>query len=169
MYLVFMDFRAKPGLGELLRYVGELVDQGAETQYRAIELDYRPRYTPVLRAISAGAETVTDITARTRLTQGAISQTIGLMVADGIVARRSLEDGRKSGLQLTPRGRKLLRRLEPHWQITFAAISTLEKEIGHPLLRVLEDVATALERQDFAARIKAAGTRHMTGESIDDD
>jgi DNA-binding MarR family transcriptional regulator len=156
-------------LGELLRYVGELVDQGAEAQYRALDLSYRARYTPVLRAVSAGAETVTDITARTHLTQGAISQTIGLMVADGIVARHSLEDGRKCGVHLTHQGKELLKTLELQWLVTFAAIDALEKEIGHPLLRVLEDTARALERQDFAARLKAAGSHHNTEEPVDGD
>jgi DNA-binding MarR family transcriptional regulator len=151
-----MPSRVNPGLGELLRYVSELVDQGAEAQYRALNLTYRARYTPLLRAISAGAESVTDITARTHLTQGAISQTLGLMAADGIVARHGLEDGRKSGFHLTPQGRKLLKTLQPHWRVTFAAIDALEQEIGHPLLRVLEDTARALERQDFAARLQAA-------------
>lgn len=91
-----MASRMKPGLGELLRYVGELVDQGAEAHYRTLALNYRPRYTPVLRAISAGAETVTDITARSRLTQGAISQTVGLMVAEGIVARTGWRTGARA-------------------------------------------------------------------------
>jgi DNA-binding MarR family transcriptional regulator len=164
-----MDPRIKPGLGELLRYVGELVDQGAEEQYRALNLSYRARYTPVLRAISAGAETVTDITVRTRLTQGAISQTVGLMVADRLVARHGLEDGRKNGVHLTYRGKELMKTLEPHWRLTFAAIDALEKEVGHSLLRALEDTARALERQDFAARLKAAGARRKTHETVDGD
>ncbi len=162
-----MVSRIRPGLGELLRYVGELVDQGAEAQYHTLDLNYRARYTPVLRAISAGAETVTDITARTRLTQGAVSQTVGLMVADGIVARHALDDGRKSGIHLTIQGKELLKTLEPRWQRTFAAIEALEKEIGHPLLRVLEDAARALERQDFAARLRAAGVGHKTESAVD--
>lgn len=161
-----MDAKVKPVLEELLRYVGELVEQGAEAQYRALELSYRARYTPVLRAISAGAETITT---RTRLTQGAISQTVGLMVADGLVARHGLEDGRKSGIHLTRQGQELLKTLKPHWLLSFAAIDALEKEIGHPLLRVLEDAAGALERQDFAARLRVAATRHMTREPIDAD
>lgn len=151
-----MNTRIKPGLGELLRYIGELVDQGAEAHYRALNLNYRPRYTPVLRAITVGAETVTDITALTRLTQGAVSQTVGLMLADGIVARHKLEDGRKNGIHLTGTGQDLLKRLEPHWQRTFQAIETLEKDIGHPLLRVLENTARALEQQDFASRLSIA-------------
>lgn len=163
-----MDLRVKPGLGELLRHVGELVDQGAQAHYRSLDLSYRPRYTPVLRAISAGAETVTDIAARTHLTQGAVSQTIALMAADGIVARHSLDDGRKSGIHLARQGKDLLKMLEPHWRVTFAAIDTLEKEIGHPLLRVLEDAARALERQDFAARLEAARSRHDAKETARD-
>ena len=157
-----MTPRVKPGLGELLRYVAELIDQGAEARYRTLNLTYRPRYTPVLRAIVAGAESVTDITTRTHLTQGAVSQTLSLMTSDGIVARHSLQDGRKSGFHLTHKGKHLLEVLEPHWRTTFAAIDSLEKEIGHPLLRVLEDTARALEHQDFAARLEAVGAHPDT-------
>jgi len=158
-----MNGKEAPGLGELLRYVGELVDQGAEEHYREMHLRYRPRYTPVLRAMNAGAGTVTDITQRTHLTQGAISQSISLMEADGLISRRALEDGRKSGIQLTPHGRALVRKLERHWVATFAAIGGLEDEIGHPLRQVLEDTARALERQGFADRLRAAKVRRTTG------
>ena len=104
MYYADMDTRSNPGLGELLRYVNELVEHGAEEHYRAMRLDYRARYTPVLRALHAGACTVTDITARTHLTQGAISQTVALLEGDGLVARHAVDDGRmlqrRSFLQL---------------------------------------------------------------------
>jgi len=148
--------KQQPGLGELLRYVGELVEQGAEDRYREINLHYRARYTPVLRAMNAGAQTIGDVTSRTRLTQGAISQTVSLMESDGLVSRHCLPDGRKTGIRLTPAGRALLQRLEPHWAVTFRAIAELEKEIGHPLRRVLEDAAHALERRGFAERLAAA-------------
>ena len=67
MYYRHMNSREKPGLGELLRYVSELVEQGAEEHYRAMSLNYRARYTPVLRALHAGAQTVTDITRPARI------------------------------------------------------------------------------------------------------
>jgi DNA-binding MarR family transcriptional regulator len=158
-----MSIRIAPGLGELLRYLAERVDQGADEHYSALNINYRARYTPILRALRAGAVTVTDITDRTHLTQGAISQTIGLMVADGIITRESLADGRKSGLGLTHRGRELLKVLEPLWERTFAALHALEAEIGYPLLRVLEATATALEQQDFAARLTAAKNLRRRG------
>lgn len=156
MYSVVMMVRPAPGLGELLRYVGELVDRGAGEVYDSLGMSYRPRYTPVLRAMSLGATTVTDITALTHVTQGAISQSVGLMVADGLVVREQLPDGRKSGIRLTVRGRELVELLRPHWEVTFAAIVGLEQEVGFPLRRVLGDAATALERKGFAARLQEA-------------
>ena len=148
-----------PGLGELLRYVSELVEQGAEDRYAQLNLNYRARYTPVLRALSAGATTVTDITGRSHLTQGAISQAVSLMESDGLICRYAVADGRKSGIRLTPAGRALIERLRPHWAITFRAIDELEREIGHPLRRVLEDAARALEQKSFRERLATAELR----------
>lgn len=151
-----MSTREKPGLGELLRHVGELLDEGAEAHYRSMSLNYRARYTPVLRALRAGAQTVTDITERSHLTQGAISQTVALLEGEGLIIRHALSDGRKSGLRLSTTGQALVARLEPHWEATFAAIAGLEQEIGHPLRQALEGAARALARQGFSARITAA-------------
>lgn len=162
-----MDTRQNPGLGELLRYVNDLVEQGAEEHYRAMRLNYRARYTPVLRALHAGARTVTDITESTRLTQGAISQTVALLDGDGLVSRHALDDGRKTGIRLTAAGRALVRKLERHWTATFAAIDRLEQEIGYPLRRVLEAAAGALEREGFASRVMAA-TTELQGENAND-
>jgi len=148
-----MPEKNAPGLGELLRQVCELVERGAEEHYREMGLHYRARYTPVLRALHAGARTVTEITARCHLTQGAISQTIGHMEQDGLVSRHPLADGRKSAIRLTAAGEALVARLQRHWLATFDAIAALEEEIGHPLRRVLEDTARALERQGFAERL----------------
>mgnify|MGYP004710373301 FL=1 len=157
-----MSIRLSPGLGELLRHVSDLVDQGALRHYQQLGLPYRPRYTPVLRALCDGAITVSDITDRTRLTQGAVSQTISLMAADGIIERRRLGDGRKSALVITAHGRKLLMVLEPHWKHTFAAIDQLEQEIGHPLRTALDAAAQALEQRDFATRLLE--TRQVSGD-----
>ncbi len=143
-------------LGELLRYVSGRVDQGAAERYETLKIDYRPRYTPLLRALAAGAETVTEITSNSSLTQGAISQTVSLMLKGGLLARRGLDDGRKTGLRLTKKGVALLTTLEPHRQMTFLAIRSLELEIGYPVLAVLQALGAALEREGFASRLKAA-------------
>lgn len=67
-----------------------------------------------------------------------------------------MEDARKSGIRLTRKGQALLRKLRPHWDVTFNAIDRLEAEIGFPLREVLVATATALERSSFADRLQAA-------------
>jgi len=146
-----------PGLGELLRHLTDLVDAGATDVYASMGLStYKPRYTPVMRALAEGAKTVTDITQHSRLTQGAISQTVGMMVDDRLVERYALDDARKSGIRLTSKGRGLRQRLLPHWESTFEAIGDLEAEIGHPLLDILASAVRALEQRGFSDRLRDA-------------
>lgn len=134
------------------------MDSGASQRYRDAGLSFRPRFTPILRALPAGKTTVTDIVGHSRLTQGAVSQSVALMVQEGLLIRQGVEDGHKSALQLTARGMQLLAALELHWKATFTAIETLEAEVGFPLRLVLERTADALERSGFAERLAHAAT-----------
>ena len=148
-----MTLKNQPGLGELLRYVSELVEYGAEQHYNQMQINYRARYTPVLRALRSGAQTVSEITACTHLTQGAISQTLGHMEADGIITRQRGDDGRKTFICLTDHGHGLVLKLEQHWEATFATIAQLEQEVGHPIRQVLQDTARLLEQRGFSQRL----------------
>jgi len=143
-----------PGLGELLRHLGDLVDRGSEARYEEIGLDYRPRYTPILRAIEAGATTVNDITQASHLSQGAVSQTLGLMAETGLITRHALPDGRKSEVRLTDAGKTLMERASRQWSVIFSTLDELEAEIGHPLRAVLNDAVTALKQRSFAQRLR---------------
>lgn len=160
-----MPEKNQPGLGELLRYVNELVEHGAEQHYKQMGLDYRARFTPVLRALQAGASTVTQITAHSHLTQGAISQTVGQMQSEGLINRQRLEDARMSRIELTAHGQQLIARLDQHWATTFEVIEALEQEIGHPLCQVLEQAARALERKGFAQRLTELKLNHCAGDT----
>ena len=71
-----------PGLGELLRHLTELVDRGAEANYRRQGLAYRPRYTPIMRALARGEHSVRELTERLAITQGAVSQSVKRMEAE---------------------------------------------------------------------------------------
>ncbi len=146
-------------LGDLLRHVGELLEQGARAQYQTMGLNYRARYTLVLRALHAGAQTVTEIASQAQLTRGAISQTIALLENDGLIARHVVKDGRKSGLHLTAAGKSTIVKFEQHRRATIAAIAYLDEEIGYPLRPALEGLAKALQRKAFSERIYAAKGR----------
>ena len=71
-----MKSSIKPGLGQLLRHLKELVDGEADAFYAADGIDYRPRYTPIMRALAADSHAVGELSKITGLSQGAVSQTI---------------------------------------------------------------------------------------------
>lgn len=155
-----MAKKLEPGLGELLRHLTDLVDSGAQAAYRAKGIGYRPRYTPVMRVLAEGIQSVGQIAAHLAITQGAVSQTLTLMENDGLIARKSGNDARQTVVALTERGRDLLAVLKPHWRATFRAVEMLESEVKIPVRAVLEKTIAALSKSGFEARILAADPRH---------
>ena len=149
-----MTYRQGPG--EMLRYLSGHFDSSSEKMYPDLPVDYRSRYTPVLRAIAAGALTISDIKSMTLLTQGAVSQTVALMEKDGILERISLTDGRKQALLLTSAGRTVQCRLDVHWQALFLSIEILEQETGVSLMAALQKTIKALESRSAEERISEA-------------
>ena len=151
-----MKSSIKPGLGQLLRHLKELVDGEADAFYAADGLDYRPRYTPIMRALAADSHAVGELSEITGLSQGAVSQTIKLMERDGFISLTSGGDARRTVVSLSAQGRDLLDYLQDHWRCTFQAIDELEREIGVPLRRVLADAIERLEDVSFGDRLRRA-------------
>jgi DNA-binding MarR family transcriptional regulator len=151
-----MDMHGQSGLGELLRHLTELVDGGSQRHYRAVGVRYRPRYTPVMRALGEGPLTVGQLQARMCVTQGAVSQTVKLLEAEQLVQRVPTDDGRSAVVVLTDRGRALRRELVAQWTLRLQVIEQLEAEIGTPLRQVLADAINALEAEGFDARLARA-------------
>lgn len=159
IYIAAMNENHGPGLGELLRRLLHLVDGGAEEVYRRKGLSYRPRYTPVMRVLAGGERMIGALTSQLSISQGAVSQTVRLMEADGLVARRQGRDRRQVAVSLSTQGQALLHDLEAHWAATFRAIEGLEEELGIPIRAVLARTISALEKKGFAERIEAAEER----------
>lgn len=148
-----MNNRLNPGLGEILRHLVEQLDRGSEAHYQESLLHFRARYTPVMRALAEGSCSVSEITDRVRITQGAVSQTIKLMEEDCLIKRESGEDARQSIIVLTENGQKLLNALQSQWQARFLAIERLEQEIACPLRAGLQRAVTALDNKNFTERL----------------
>lgn len=149
------------GLGELLRHLTDLLDKGSQGAYRDAGLSYRPRYTPIMRALDRDPVSVTALCDRVRISQGAISQTAKLMEEDGLIERVATYDSRSRAIVLTAAGIALRERLVSEWQLRLDAISELETEVNAPLRSVLKETIEALNREGFAERL--ARMRDGTG------
>lgn len=144
--------------GTQLRHLIELLDGAVGAAYEDAGLDYRPRYTPVMRALIASEPvTIGFIAEAAGITQPAATQTVALMIKDGLVAAEaSASDGRHKMIRLTPKGREMVAALTVCWQATAIASASLEADLPFPLAKVLDSAIAALKAKPFGDRIREA-------------
>jgi MarR family transcriptional regulator, organic hydroperoxide resistance regulator len=148
----------KQTLGTQLRHLIELLDGAVGAAYQDLGLRYRPRYTPVVRALmDLEPLTIGQIAEAAGITQPSATQTVALMLKDGILSAASgPDDGRQKLIRLSQHGRDLLPRLKVCWQATAAAASSLEADLPFPLSELLESALQALAAKPFDTRIREA-------------
>ena len=145
-------------LGTQLRHLVELLDGAVERNYAG--MGYRPRYTPVMRCLIADAPMALGVVARCAgITQPAATQTVALMIEDGLIRTAASEDGRRKLLELTERGRAIVPQLHKAWAATARAAAGLDDELPFPLSSLLAAAIEALESKSFDQRIAEAEAR----------
>lgn len=143
--------------GVLLRRLIEHLDSAVEQSYIDAGLDYRPRFTPILRALlNHGPASLRALSVRTGVTHSAVSQTVSQMASRGWVALEPGTDARERIAALTPFALEQLPKLQRRWAATAAASVGLDADIGQPLAEVLVQALDALDRQSFSDRLKSA-------------
>lgn len=148
----------KRGLGTQLRHLIELLDGAVGAAYEAEGLAYRPRYTPLMRALDErdGAG-IGELAGLAGISQPAATQTVALMIQDDLVSsERGVLDARQRVIRLTAHGRALMPRLKACWQATAAAADALDAGLTMPLTRLLDEAVQALEHESFGQRIRSA-------------
>ncbi|WP_217238480.1 MarR family winged helix-turn-helix transcriptional regulator [Streptomyces sp. AC555_RSS877] len=146
-------------VGALLRHVLELLDGDVAQVYEELDLaEYRPRFSPVVRALlSEGPLPVRDLAAAVGVTHSAASQTAAQMARAGLVTHTPDPlDARRRLIELTPKAHALVPQIKAEWDATVAAMAELDAELSMPLAELLTEVADAVRRRPFRERIAAA-------------
>ena len=141
-----------------MRHLIDLLDGAVSAAYEEAGIDYRPRYTPVMRALEGGApHTVSQIAEAAGITQPAATQTVALMIKEGLLeASPGVHDARQKVIRLSARGQQLLPQLRLCWQATRIAADSLDDDMPYPLSDALANAIAALQTKPFGARIRTA-------------
>nr|WP_055504446.1 MarR family transcriptional regulator [Nonomuraea pusilla] len=142
-------------LGTLLRHVHDLMDGAVAEIYADLGMpDYRPRFSPAVRAlVTEGPMSIRDLAAAIGVTHSAASQTVNQMSRSGFVTLERGADGRQRIVRLTAKAEAALPAVEAEWAATERAARTLDSELPVPLGDALQAVVDALSRRPFRARI----------------
>ena len=146
------------GLGTRMRHVLELLDGDVAQVYADLGVpDYRPRYSPVVRALVAlGPMSIRDLAGAIGVTHSAASQTAAQMARHGLLTLERGADARQRIARLTARARALLPLIEAEWAATGAAAAELEAELPAALTHVLFCTERAVVSRPMRARIADA-------------
>ena len=155
----------KPTLGTQLRHLIELLDGAVSASYEKAGLDYRPRYTPVMRSLmKQEPATIGFIAEVAGITQPAATQTVALMLKDGLISvEAGVKDGRQKLIRLSPLGRELIPQLEKCWKATAGAAASLEADVANSLSDTLDQAIAALAAKSYGERIAEARARLEAG------
>ncbi|TWD80467.1 DNA-binding MarR family transcriptional regulator [Kribbella amoyensis] len=143
-------------IGTRLRHVLELLDGDVAKVYVDLGLPgYRPRFSPIVRALVAGGPlSVRELATAVGVTHSAASQTVAQLTKAGLVTQQPGErDARQRVVHLTGKARELLPVIEAEWKATSAAMAGLDAELSAPLGKVLAEIVEAVGRRPFRERI----------------
>ena len=145
-----------PTLGTLLRHLIECLDGAVEEAYLRAGIDYKPRYTPIVRALQAlGPASIRAISQHAGITHSAASQSVTDMSKRSLLVIAPGVDARERIISLSPAAEAMLPRVKQQWQITEAAARSLDAELGFSLPEVLQKTLTLLAERSFSERIDA--------------
>jgi DNA-binding MarR family transcriptional regulator len=153
------DFSDEIGVGTLLRHLLELLDGEVAAVERELGLvDYRPRYSPVVRALVAGGPMpIREVARAVGVTHSAASQTVAQMARAGWVRLEPGPDARQRIVHLASRTQALLPVITAEWVATEAAMRELDAELPVPFAEFLMVTMQALERRPLRQRIADSG------------
>lgn len=149
-----MGLNIMPSLGTELRRLIELLDGDVERRYASLGLDYRPRFTPIVRSIEMlGPASIKSIARYSGLSHSAVSQTVAQMSKFGLLTLKQGQDGRERIAEPTEILKQMLPLLHTEWAATNRAAAQLETELSASLLQTVGEAIDALQRQSFAERM----------------
>jgi GNAT superfamily N-acetyltransferase/DNA-binding MarR family transcriptional regulator len=159
-----MDFYEKTGkmaLGSRLRRLSEQVTEEAAAIYKLYDVDFQPKWFPVIYILSEGSEqSITDIAREIGHSHPSVSQMVREMTIKGYVeekkgmADKGAADGRKNFVILSEAGKRMLDKMQHQIEDVTAAIERAMKETHYDLWKAIGEWEFLLEQKGLLRRVQ---------------
>jgi len=143
-------------LASRLKRVSDRLMHDASRVYHDQGVDFEPRWFLLFYELSrSGPLAVTELAGCIGVTHSAVNQTAAELVKKGLLRTAAdRRDKRRRLLDLSPKGRELLSKLQPIWEETREAAVELLHETEHDLLAHVERIELALDRRPMYERVR---------------
>lgn len=153
-----MDFFNKIGkvaIGSRLRMLTDKLTEDAANIYKLYEIDFQPKWFPVLYALTNGeAKTVTTVAKEIGHSHPSVSKIISEMISKGYLAdKKDKTDGRKNAVALTKKGLKIVGKIQDQLIDVEAAIEDLSAQTQNNLWEAIGEWEFLLEQKNLLRRV----------------
>lgn len=144
-------------LGSRMRRLTDRLTQDVINVYKALNIDFEPRWFPVFYVLSrqpAGvAISIVDIAKIINVTHPAVNQIAAELIKRNLVEDcKCGKDGRKRLLKLTAHGEAMLPQLEGIWHDMEIAAASLVQDTGFDFMAAIAGLENALDQQSIDSR-----------------
>jgi DNA-binding MarR family transcriptional regulator len=135
-------------LSEQLRKDGFLV-------YKANDIDFEPKWFPVIYTLHfKPVLSVVELAAEIGYTHPSTISLLKELEKEKLIrSKKDKQDERKRLIMLTEKGKNLLQRMQPVWQIMIKALTQLT-DTSNNLMRAITEVEAQLKEKSFFERAK---------------
>jgi DNA-binding MarR family transcriptional regulator len=142
-----------------LQRLSEQIRKGGQLVYQAHGIDFEPKWFPVVYTLHLKpALSVIQIAAEIGYSHpSTISLLKELEAKKLVVSLKDKDDERKRLVQLTEKGRELVKQMEPVWNTLTRAIADLVNTENN-LMKAIEEVEVRLQQQSFSDRAQQLGS-----------
>lgn len=154
----FFDKTGKMAIGSRLRMLTDRVTADAAEIYQLYGVDIRPKWFPVLFALSSGeAKTITGIAREIGQTHPSVSTIVKEMISGRLVRETADKaDKRRTVIALSARGRAACAKLAEAGEDVAVAVEEISGATRHDLWRAIGEWEEQLSAKSLLERVKDA-------------
>jgi DNA-binding MarR family transcriptional regulator/GNAT superfamily N-acetyltransferase len=138
-----------------LKRLSDRLAQDVKRLYHRLDVEFEPRWFTLLYALNSHKSvSISKLAKMIGLTHTSVHQLALEMSREGLVSSSGTQaDRRKRLLSITPKGRRLVTRLEPIWKEIEKATQRLIDECDSDLFKGLDSIEESLEQENMFRRI----------------
>jgi DNA-binding MarR family transcriptional regulator len=142
-------------LASRLRRVLDEIQRQGKRVYSELGIDFEVRWFLVFHFLANNPEsTITEISHSLNLQHPSVIQVVNEMIEQGLLQSKSdSRDRRRRQASLTPKGRKLFKKLQPIWKAFEDAGREIVTELDNDLIGAIDKFESALTRLSLYDRI----------------
>jgi DNA-binding MarR family transcriptional regulator/N-acetylglutamate synthase-like GNAT family acetyltransferase len=153
-----MDFYAETGkmaIGSRLRLLTEKITEDAGQIYELYDVALQPKWFPVFHLLTRGENTITGIAQTISHSHPSVSKIVSEMLQQGIVSEATdKNDGRKTVIRLTTKGRKLAAKIQDQYVDVNNAVEDILNNTRNNLWKAIEEWEFVLEQKSLLRRVQ---------------